>query len=180
MTRLLAALVLVLGACSSVTVETASLSGDIPAQPNPPATSNAVATNAAADEICAERVWVGIPEPASFDDEAAALSVEPALLTQAVRTTCPENFYEPLSKAEVDWCGTGLGFGQNFFLVIEAGLDLGIESFTVVERGLLAKAKSRDVELSDYEIELFTAELQIMTESSRFERDWAEACRTTF
>ena len=119
--------------------------------------------------------------PSSIGEaEATTLDVEPAYLTQVVRSTCPDAFYEQLSKAEIDWCGDGFGFGQNFFMVVEAGLDLGIASFTVVEPGLLAKATSRSVELSDYEIELFTAELQTMTESARFERDWAEACRATF
>ena len=175
MTRLLAALVLVLGACSSVTVETTTLSGSVP-----PVTTATTEVDSTAQDICQERVWVGIPEPGLFPAEADNLSVEPAFLTQAVRSRCPDTFYEPLTKAEVDWCGDGFGFGQNFFMVIGAGLDLGIESFTVVEAGLLAKATSRSAELSDYEIELFTAELQTMTESSRFERDWAEACRATF
>ena len=44
---------------------------------------------------------------------------------------------------------------------------------------LIAKATTRSAELSDYEVELLTAELQTMAESSRFARDWAEACRST-
>jgi len=62
---------------------------------------------------------------------------------------------------------------------VGAGVELDIESFSIVESKLVAKA-ANGVEMSDYEIELLTAELQTMTESSRFERDWAEACRTTF
>lgn len=73
-----------------------------------------------------------------------------------------------------------MSFGRNFFLVVAAGVELGIESFTVVEPALVAKATDRSAELTDYEIELLTAELQTMSESSRFDRDWAQACRSTF
>lgn len=175
MKRLIFALLLILGSCSSVTVETGRLTGTTAVE-NPSTTQ----VEAAAGEICARHVWVGIPEPAEFLEEATEMSVDPVILTLAVRRQCPNTIYRPLSRAEVDWCGDGLGFGQNFFAVIAEGVDLGIESFTVVEPGLLAKATNRNYELTDYEVELFTAELQTMTESSRFERDWAEACRATF
>ena len=62
-------------------------------------------------------------------------------------------------------------------MVIAAGVNLGIESFIVVEGGLVSRA-ANGIELTDYEVELLTAELQTMSESSRFERDWAEACRS--
>lgn len=175
MSRLLFAVLLLLGACASTTVEFEPL-----ATPLPDDTAGVEELAGIAADLCLRHAWVGIAEPGLFPAEAAELGVEPARLTHAVRAECPDTFYEPLSKAEVDWCGDGRGFGQNFFLVIEAGLDLGIESFTVVEPGLLAKARSRSAELDDYEVELLTAELQTMTESSRFERDWAAACRSTF
>ncbi|NNF87288.1 MAG: hypothetical protein HKO63_10485 [Acidimicrobiia bacterium] len=173
----LAILALVLAACAQVTVETTTLSD----RSLPPATAgpDPADLEAAATEICTEHGWVGIAEPASFADEAAALGVADDVLAAAVHRRCPESFYEPLAKAEVDWCGDGLGFGQNFFRVVEAGVDLGIESFVVVDAGLISKAAARRVELSDYEVELLTAGLQTMSESSRFERDWAAACRST-
>ncbi len=173
----LVAAMLVLAACAEVTVETTTLSGGTLTPPveNP--------TTAALDElaadVCTEHAWVGLPETTSFDQEAAPLGATSDVVLAAVRRRCPDTLYQPLSRAEVDWCGTGTNFGQNFFMVVEAGVALGIESFTVVEPGLIAKASARG-ELSDCEIELLTAELQTMSESSRFERDWAEACRSTF
>ncbi len=175
---LVLAFLLVLSACAKVTVETTRLSGgtlDLPSS-NP----TTAALDEAAEGICAEHAWAGIREPGSFEAEAAALGVTAEAVAAAARRHCPEAFYQPLSKAETDWCGDGRGFGNNFFRVVAAGVDLGIASFTIVEPGLLAKASSRNVELTDYEIELFTAELQTMSESSRFDRDWAEACRSTF
>ncbi len=172
-----AVLGLALAACSQVTVETTTLSGGTLAPANEsPATA---AADAAAPGICNDHSWVGISEPASFADRAADLGLDEAALTRAVRRLCPEIFFEPLSKAEVDWCGDGVSFGQNFFRVVAAGVDLGIESFAVVQPGTISKAAGR-VELTDYEVELLTAGLQTMSESSRFERDWAEACRSTF
>jgi hypothetical protein len=174
----LAILALVLAACAQVTVETTTLSD----RSLPPATVGPVSADVdpAAAEICTEHAWVGIAEPASFADRAAELGVADDVLTAAVRRQCPDTFYEPLSKAEVDWCGDGVSFGQNFFRVVEAGTDLGIESFAVVDPALISRAAGRTVELSDYDIELLTAGLQTMSESSRFERDWATACRSTF
>lgn len=137
------------------------------------------ALDAAADEICAAHAWVGLREDAKLETEAAALDATSDVVLSAVRRRCPDTVYEPLSRAEIDWCGDGLSFGRNYFRVIAAGVDLGIESFSIVEAGLVAKAAA-GVELTDYEVELLTAELQTMSESSRFERDWAEACRTTF
>jgi len=174
----LAILVLALAACAQVTVETTTLSDR--ALPPAPAGADTAAVDAAAGEICTEHAWVGIAEPVSFADQAAELGFAEDALTAAVRRNCPDTFYEPLTKAEVDWCGDGVSFGQNFFRVVEAGVDLGIESFAVVDPALIARAASRTVELSDYEVELLTAGLQTMSESSRFERDWAAACRSTF
>lgn len=174
----LAILALVLAACAEVTVERTTL----PDRALPPATVEAAtdAVEATAIEICTEHAWVGIAEPARFADRAAELGVPDDVLAAAVRRHCPDTLYEPLSKAEVDWCGDGVSFGQNFFRVVEAGVDLGIESFAVVDPVLISRAASRSVELTDYDIELLTAGLQTMSESSRFERDWATACRSTF
>lgn len=172
------AAVLVVGACSEVTVETSQLSGGTLLPPVEDTT--AAALDVLTTDICAQHAWAGLPAATVFEAEAADLGVTEDTVANAVRRRCPDTFYEPLSRAEVDWCGTGSNFGQNFFLVVEAGVDLGIESFTIVEPGLIAKATSRSAELSDYEVELFTAELQTMSESTRFERDWAEACRSTF
>jgi hypothetical protein len=167
---------LLLAACAQVTVETTTPSGANLAPPSESPTTAAL--EEAASEICARHAWIGIREPAPFTDGAAGLGVTPDVLDAAVRRRCADSFYQPLSRAEADWCGDGLGFGRNFFLVVTAGVDLGVESFTIVEPGLVARA-SRGAELTDYEIELLTAELQTMTESSRFERDWATACRAT-
>lgn len=174
----LAILALVLTACAQVTVETTTLSD----RALPPATVGAITDTVepTATELCTEHAWVGIAEPASFADQAAELGVADNVLTAAVRRHCPDAFYQPLSKAEVDWCGDGVSFGQNFFRVVEAGVDRGIESFAVVDPALISRAASRSVELTDYEVELLTAGLQTMSESSRFERDWATACRSTF
>ena len=169
------ALMLVVAACAQVSVQTTTLSsGSLPESPQ---TSK---VDGSAAEICSEHAWVGIAEPAEFTAEAGRLSVEPDVLIRAVRAACPETFYQPLSRAEVDWCGDGKGFGQNFFRVVQAGVGLGIESFSIIESGLVAKATNRNYDLSDYEVELLTAELQTMSESTRFERDWATACRDTF
>ena len=172
------AALLVVGACSEVTVETSQLSGGT-LLPSVEDTTSA-ALELLATNVCAQYAWTGLPEATVFDAEAADLGVTEDTVANAVRRHCPDTLYQPLSRPEVDWCGTGSNFGQNFFLVVEAGVDLGIESFTIVEPALIAKATSRSAELSDYEVELFTAELQTMSESSRFERDWAEACRSTF
>ena len=137
------------------------------------------ALEAAAGAICADHAWVGIRDDGDFDEQATALEVTPDAVLAAVRRTCPDTVYTPLSRAEVDWCGDGRSFGLNYFKVIAAGVSLGIESFAIVEGGLVSKA-ANGIELTDYEIELLTAELQTMSESSRFERDWAEACRSTF
>lgn len=175
---ILAVSALLLGACAQVTVETTTLSGGSMAVPSEdPAASRVRET---AGRICEEHAWIGIEEPASFGEAAAEIEVEPAVVAAAVRRECPESFYQPLSRSEADWCGEGMSFGRNFFLVVAAGVELGIESFTVVEPALVAKATDRSAELTDYEIELLTAELQTMSESSRFDRDWAQACRSTF
>lgn len=169
---------LVVGACSEVTVETSQLSGGTLLPPVEDTTTAAL--EQLADTICTQNAWSGITETAIFEEESASLGVSSEAVSSAVHRRCPDTIYEPLSRAEIDWCGTGSNFGQNFFLVVEAGVDLGIESFTIVEPALIAKATSRTTELTDYEVELFTAELQTMSESSRFERDWAAACRSTF
>jgi hypothetical protein len=168
---------LALGACSEVTVETSQLSGGtlLPSVADPTSALEALAT-----DICTQHAWTGLRNTTAFDAEAGELGITEDLVANAITRRCPDTVYEPLSRAEVDWCGTGSNFGQNFFRVVQAGVDLGIESFTIVEPGLIAKATSRSAELSDYEVELLTAELQTMSESSRFERDWAEACRSTY
>ena len=175
--RRLLVFALLLASCSQVTVETTTLS-DRPLPPDKASPATA-ASEAAAAAICDSYAWTGIAEPAALATEAAAIGVAENTLIGTVRRLCPDTFYEPLSRAEVDWCGDGVSFGQNFFRVVAAGVDLGIESFTVVESGLITKAASRSADLSDYEIELLTAGLQTMSESSRFERDWAAACRST-
>ena len=176
--RTLAAILgFVLAACTQVTVETTTLTDrSLPPAEIGPAT-NAAAI--AAPAICDESAWTGIAEPATLAEQAAELGIADEVLVSAVRRACPEVFYEPLSRAEMDWCGDGVSFGQNFFRVVAAGVDLDIESFVVVDAGLISKAANRSTELTDYEIELLTAGLQTMAESSRFDRDWAAACRST-
>ncbi|MDH3540428.1 MAG: hypothetical protein OEP52_10555 [Acidimicrobiia bacterium] len=169
---------LVLGACAEVTVETSQLSSGTLLPSVADSTTGALEDLAA--DICRRHAWTGLPASTAFDAEAADLKVAEDVVASAVRRRCPDTIYEPLSRAEVDWCGTGTNFGQNFFRVVAAGVDLGIESFTIVEPALIAKVATRSAELSDYEVELLTAELQTMSESSRFARDWAEACRATF
>ena len=171
---LLAVLVGALTACGSQPAA-APTSTTSAAAPNP----STAELDAAATAICADHSWTGLREDVSFAEEAAAVDATDDVLWSAIRRTCPDTVYAPLSKAEVDWCGDGRSFGQNYFKVIAAGVELDIESFAVVERGLVTRA-ANGIELSDYEIELLTAELQTMSESSRFERDWAAACRTTF
>jgi hypothetical protein len=173
-------LIVMSGACSRGAVDAeppsgAGLSpaGALPAEP----TSGEL--ERVAEDICTRSGWVGIAEPPSFTVESTALGVSDQAVEAAVRRHCPDTFYEPLTTAEVDWCGNGHSFGRNYFKVIAAGVDLGIESFAVVEGALVTKA-ANGIDLTDYEIELLTAELQTMSESSRFERDWAEACRTTY
>ena len=174
---LLAALCAVLAGCGSsaaASPTTTPSTTEIPVS-NPSTTE----LDDAADQICRDSFWTGVPEDSEFATETAALGVSTDVVRSAVRRTCPENLYRPLAKAEVDWCGDGRSFGQNYFKVVAAGVELGIESFTIVEAALVSKA-ANGIELSDYEVELLTAELQTMSESSRFERDWAEACRTTY
>ena len=153
------------------------------AQPAPSSTPASLPSTgdleAAADELCTASAWVGIREGTGFASEAAQLEISEDVLFAAIRRRCPDTVYRPLSRAEVDWCGDGQGFGQNYFRVIAAGVEFDIESFSIVEANLVARA-ANGIEMSDYEIELLSAELQTMAESSRFERDWAEACRTTF
>ncbi|NNL68893.1 MAG: hypothetical protein HKO70_02910 [Acidimicrobiia bacterium] len=166
--------IVVLAACASAA----------PAATPAPTTAAALPTDTtsvddAADEICREHAWIGIRAGVEFTAEAEGAGVAPGVLTGAVRRACPDTWYEPLSQAEIDWCGDGLGFGRNFFTVVAAGVDAGVESFTVVDPGLVSKAAAGR-ELTDYEIELLTAGLQTLTESSRFDRDWASACRLTF
>ena len=175
---LAAVLGLALAACTQVTVETTTLS-DRSLPPAAAGPSTDAAANAA-PAICDEHAWTGIAEPATLAEQAGELGIADEDLVAAVRRACPDVFYEPLSRAEMDWCGDGVSFGQNFFRVVAAGVDLDIESFVVVDPGLISKAASRRAELTDYEIELLTAGLQTMSESSRFERDWAAACRSTF
>ncbi|MGI9649511.1 MAG: hypothetical protein ACR2OI_13445 [Acidimicrobiia bacterium] len=174
-TALAAAVILVLAACGGS--ETPG------AEPAPSSTAAALPSTgdleAAATELCTAAGWVGIREGTGFASEAGLLDVSEDALWAAVRRQCPDTVYRPLTQAEVDWCGDGLGFGQNYFRVIAAGVEYDIESFSIVEATLVNRA-ANGLELSDYEVELLTAELQTMAESSRFERDWAEACRTTY
>jgi hypothetical protein len=169
-----AALLWLVAACGSQPAAAPS-STTLLAAPSP----STAELDAAADEICRGNSWTGIRDGASFAEEAAVLAVSSDVVLSAVRRACPDALFTPLSQAEVDWCGDGRSFGQNYFKVIAAGVDQGIESFAIVEADLIAKA-ANGIELTDYEIELLTAELQTMSESSRFERDWAEACRTTY
>jgi len=174
-TALAAAVLLVLAACGG---------GETPAAPPAPSSSLAALPgtaelDAAAQEVCTDHSWVGVREGSTFSAQADELGISNDAFLAAVRRQCPDTVYRPLSQAEIDWCGDGHGYGQNYFRVVGAGVELDIESFSIVESKLVAKA-ANGVEMSDYEIELLTAELQTMTESSRFERDWAEACRTTF
>jgi len=175
---LTAVLALVLAACTQVKVETTTLTDRSlpPAEVGPSSNSAAIAAPA----ICDENVWTGIAEPATLAEQAGELGIADEVLVAAVRRACPDVFYEPLSRAEMDWCGDGVSFGQNFFRVVAAGVDLDIESFVVVDPGLISKAANRSTELTDYEIEILTAGLQTMSESARFDRDWAAACRATF
>jgi hypothetical protein len=176
-TALAAAVFLVLAACGS---------GEAPLAQPTTSSSAATASLPSTDELetaavglCTAGAWVGIREGTSLASEAAGLDVPEDVLFSAIRRQCPDTVYRPLSQAEIDWCGDGTGFGHNYFTVIAAGVEFDIESFSIVEANLITRA-ANGLELSDYEVELLTAELQTMTESSRFERDWAEACRTTF
>lgn len=174
-TALAAAVFLVLAACGSgetplVEPTTSSASVSLPSTGE---------LEAAAAELCTAGSWVGIREGTSLASEAAGLDVSEDVLFSAIRRHCPDTVYRPLTRAEIDWCGDGTGFGHNYFKVIAAGVEFDIESFSIVEATLIRRA-ANGLELSDYDVELLTAELQTMTESSRFERDWAEACRTTF
>ncbi len=63
--------------------------------------------------------------------------------------------------------------------MVESGVALDLPSFSVVDLPLLRKAKRYGADLSDYEIELFTAEIVSMAATSGFTRDWAAACRAT-
>ncbi len=170
-------LIVVLGLLTACASQPAAL----PSSTTPPAAPvpSTADLDAAAGRLCRDHAWTGISDSTSFDAEAAALDVSADVILSAVRRACPDTLYTPLSKAEVDWCGDGRSFGQNYFKVIAAGVDLGVESFVIVEGPLVSKA-ANGIELSDYEIEILTAELQTMSESSRFERDWAQACRSTF
>ena len=170
----LLALIGVLAACGSQTAAVPA-STTLPATPSP----STAELDALAEEICTEHAWIGIRDDADFSAQAATLEATSDAVLSAIRRGCPDTVYTPLTRAEIDWCGDGRSFGQNYFKVIAAGVRLGIESFAIVEGGLVSRA-ANGVELTDYEIELLTAELQTMSESSRFERDWAEACRTTF
>ncbi len=77
----------------------------------------------------------------------------------------------------VMWWGGNTGDGG--FRVVEAGVELDLPSFSVVDLPLLRKAKQVGADLSDYEVELFTAEIVSMAATSGFSRDWAVACRET-
>ena len=170
----LLALIGVLAACGSQSAA-APAPTTVPAVPSPSTDQ----LDATAEEICADHVWTGIRDDTDFVAQASALDASSDVVLSAVRRACPQTVYSPLSQAEVDWCGDGRAFGLNYFKVIAAGIELGIESFAIVEGGLVSRA-ANGMELTDYEVELLTAQLQTMTESSRFERDWAEACRSTF
>ena len=168
------ALIGVLAACGS---QPAAVPAPTTLPPVPsPATDELDAT---AREICTDHAWIGIRDDTDFSDQAADLEATSDVVLSAVRRACPDTVYTPLAPAEIDWCGDGRSFGLNYFKVVAAGVKLGIESFAIVEGGLVSRAAD-GVKLTDYEIELLTAELQTMSESSRFERDWAEACRSTF
>lgn len=171
----LAALCVLVAACGSSSEAAPLPSSTVAVAPSP----STAALDAAAAEVCQTHAWSGLRADARLTEYLPTAEVSADVLASAIRRTCPDVVYEPLSRAETDWCGDGMSFGRNYFKVIAAGVDLGIESFAVVEAGLVSKA-ANGVELSDYEVELLTAALQTMSESTRFERDWAAACRTTF
>lgn len=133
-----------------------------------------------AEGICRAAVWTGIDSRTTFQDELDADPIPGATaadLAGAVDARCPEAFYDALSSAELDWCGSGEVLSRNFFNVVESGVELGLPSFSVVDMPLLRKAKRIGADLSDYEIELFTVEIVSMAATSGFTRDWAAACR---
>lgn len=134
-----------------------------------------------AADLCAAGTWTGIADT-SFQAELDARPIEgvtAAALSAEVHATCPDSVYTPLSQAEIDWCGDGVDFSVNFFSVVEAGIELGLPSFRMVEGDLLAKVTRRGSNPSEYELELITLELETMISTSGFTRDWAAACRST-
>ena len=135
-----------------------------------------------AESMCRAAVWSGIERGVSFQSELDAARIPGATegeLVDAVYRQCSDAFYDSLSSAELDWCGSGRVLSRNFFLVVEAGVELDLPSFSVVDLPLLRKAKQVGADLSDYEVELFTAEIVSMAATSGFSRDWAAACRAT-
>lgn len=178
MKRLALSLVVLAAACggsstSPTTEALPSVSITTIAQPS--------AIDVRAADLCAAGAWTGIAET-SFQAELDARPIDgvtAAVLSHAVRATCPDSVYTPLSQAEIDWCGNGIDFSVNFFNVVEAGIDLGLPSFRMVEAGLLAKVTRRGSDPSEYELELIAAELETMVSTSGFARDWAAACRST-
>lgn len=133
-----------------------------------------LALQSAVDTTCQLGFWEGIAEGSFHDGDGYTASE----LRSAVWLVCPDYIYEPLSPAEVTWCGNGYEFSRNYFNVIEAGIEAGIPSFRVVEPHLIAKAR-RGARLNDHETELLQAEIESMTNASGFDWDWARACRLT-
>lgn len=161
-------------------------SAPIPSAAVPTVTIAAEAANPAvqerAEEICRAAVWTGIDSRTSFQEEFDANLIPGATradLSEAVNARCPDAFYDALNPAELEWCGSGRVLSRNFFNVVESGVALELPSFSVVDMPLLRKAKRIGADLSDYEIELFTAEIVSMAATSGFTRDWAAACRAT-
>ena len=135
-----------------------------------------------AEDVCRAAVWTGIDSRISFQDELGANPIPGATaadLAEAVDARCSDAFYDALNAAELDWCGSGEVLSRNFFNVAESGVALNLPSFSVVDMPLLRKAKRVGADLTDYEIELFTAEIVSMAATSGFARDWAAACRAT-
>ena len=148
-----------------------------PVTPSPAPTLVDLAAEAAAG-VCHQGTWTGIPTD-SFEELADGGDYSAGALHGAVITRCPNLVYGPLSDAETTWCGNGYEISRNYFNVIEAGIELELPSFSVVDASLLAKAKARK-QLSEYEFDLLNAELEAMSKAPGFDWDWSRACRSTF
>lgn len=179
MKRLVLALAVLASACGGS--EAAPTTEALPSVSTTTAADTSALDNRAI-ELCASGAWTGIADTL-FQAELDARPIEgatAAVLERAVRSVCPDSIYTPLSQAEIDWCGDGVNFSVNFFKVVEAGIDLGLPSFRMVEPDLLSKVTRPGSQPSEYELELISLELESMTGTSGFARDWAAACRSTF
>jgi hypothetical protein len=174
---------LLVSACGS---ESPGPAGGAPTFATAISTANVGQVDLAVEELaasmCRAAVWSGIERGVSFQSELDAAPIPGATeieLADAVYRQCYDAFYDSLNPAELDWCGSGRVLSRNFFRVVEAGVELDLPSFSVVDLPLLRKAKQVGADLSDYEIELFTVEITSMAATSGFSRDWAAACRAT-